>query len=303
MFKWKIEPEQTFQCPIIQHAVGHWNNDTDYIFAFNNDWIFTISAESRSVLLLEQRKNFAPVLYPAWQELLPQLSPNVLVSDLFFKFCSNEPNHYFVVDSHPKMLFSPKSITFSIDGVLDATFLHLSSGAQVVLLFQDRLLISKCADWWQSEHLNGVSVAKNDGNYLKLISVLRFFIAYGEHCIAGFDKTATRVWQNVFEEKIIAVWLLESCFQVAILFSNGQLTLLDRQSGQCVVEKPLSFSLFDTAHVVVKNSKQSNGNAFYIISQKFESQTDQHQTMIREISAKRIPEEFVQPKSLCLNSL
>ena len=284
MFEWKIASEICLQCPFIEHAVGVWRDKTDFIFACSNDWIFTIRVADNSCVFLEQRKKFQSYKYPLWSDLLPQIEPTILVSNFFMQFCKTENQEYFIISRDPKFLFSPISSSFQIENLLDANFINTS----VVLLFPNIISITQCSDWWSEDAPTSSVEIENDSKYLRLISNFRKFIAYGDYCAAIFDKKGNRLWQQKFEQKISLLWFFSSGFQVAIVLENGTLLLFDTETGKSLLEKSSQpIQIHKNTHVVMKNSTNTDGNAFYLITQLDEPQNEQFQTWIRQISAHR----------------
>ncbi len=299
MFEWKIETEHTFQCPPVHNAVGVWRDKQDYIFAYNDNDIFAIRVEDLLVIFLEKLQNFSCVDFPVWQELLPSICSSIVASDICSQLCVNELGRHYIVSKDPKMFFSPKSCQFDIGNVCGAVFLHLIDGSRVVFLTAEKIFVTKCIDWWQDNELESCADIANDQEYIKLISNHRQFVAYGEKIVTGFDKASKQLWQHKFEQNIVCVWYLESGFQLALLFDSGDLILIDQVDGKLLMDKPMSPSiqLFATTHVVMKNSTNSNGNRFYVVTQKKETNEDgKCETTICQIRAQRIETDFVQPQ-------
>ena len=285
--------KKTFSCPKIDHAVGLWREKKDFILACNKNSIFCIDIEQNILVLNEEKNKILFQNFSIWQRCLPQLNTNVIIANFYVEFCKTDKEEYFLTSHDPKRFFCPTSFFFKFNGILGAAFIDHST--KIVLLFREKIIISKCDNWWQKEELSLCNFI-NDANYQRIVAHGKRFIVYGEHNILCYNCKGDQLWKKSFE-KIRVVWFFESGFTTAILFCNGNIILLNSDSGKILLQESYAAlaveSDFNT-HVIVKNSQLGDcETAFYILSQSHAIENVLWLTTIDEISFHKKESDFV----------
>lgn len=288
--------KKTFFSPKIEHAVGIWRNEMDSVLACNQNSIFFIDCAKNCLFLREEKNTILPQKYALWQRYLPQLDRNTIIANFYYQFCKTDNEKFYLVSQDPTKFFNPISFFFDFK-VLCATFIHHST--KIVLLLENEIIITKCTDWFEQRDLSvaAIHIEKNE-NYDCLISSGQRFIAFSSKEIVCYNFKGLQLWKKKLH-KIRVVWFLESDFTTAILLCDGNIILLDSETGETLFQQTYNSLAIDSeceTFVFKKNSHvdETNSINFFLLSQ-FNTESDSLQlTTIEEISFYKKENDFSQ---------